>query len=91
MYLPALNYIHILQNCCSDTRQMNHQASDANGAAADASPPPTPAKTRLRKLHSAPIKDFLSTGTDMDSLRPVYILYPLCVLGWVCPCYMLSV
>eukprot|EP00752_Nemacystus_decipiens_P018420 g16518.t1 len=27
---------------------------------------------RLRKLHSAPIKDFLSTGMDMDSLRLSY-------------------
>eukprot|EP00903_Cladosiphon_okamuranus_P010280 g9732.t2 len=48
------------------------QPNDATGARGRSSPPPTPAKTRLRKLHSAPIKDFLSTGTDMDSLRLSY-------------------
>ncbi|CAN0110620.1 unnamed protein product, partial [Ectocarpus fasciculatus] len=34
--------------------------------------PPTPAKARLRRLHSAPIKNFLSTGIDVDSLRLSY-------------------
>jgi len=49
-----------------------YQAHGACGTAATSvSPPPTPAKARLRKLHSAPIKDLLSTGMDVESLRRV--------------------
>ncbi|CAM9975211.1 unnamed protein product, partial [Ectocarpus sp. 12 AP-2014] len=43
-----------------------------NGTNSTARSPPTPAKARLRRLHSAPIKNFLATGIDVDSLRLSY-------------------
>lgn len=52
----------------NDTRVGGHSGGK-DGTASVAKPPTTPAKVRLRKLHSAPIESLLSTGMDMDSLR----------------------
>ncbi|CAM9588907.1 unnamed protein product, partial [Ectocarpus sp. 4 AP-2014] len=52
-----------------------HPKQQGNGANSTARSPPTPAKARLRRLHSAPIKNFLATGIDVDSLRRVELSY----------------
>ncbi|CAM9781465.1 unnamed protein product [Pylaiella littoralis] len=56
----------------SSPQHQGNEVNDAGDGSAAAERRSTPPKTRLRRLHSAPIKNFLSTGMDVDSLRLSY-------------------